>query len=176
MESVVSTPKAAELLGVSRQHMAELADRGVITSWRVGRHRRFRTRDLMLYKLGRVRSGRETQPEQMSVSDLRSWILGVLVASKLDHDPEGTIELGKRNLAKQQVAHGDGSAQTWLTAWEKLLSGSIREIQHVLVSPTQECIALRHASPFAGVLSESERRWVIETTGRKQWTELLLST
>ncbi len=161
MESAVSTPKAAEMLGVSRQHMAELADKGVVPSWRVGRHRRFRTQDLLVYKLNRMHSGPATRQEQMSVTDLRSWIFGVLVASKLDQDPQGTIKIGTRNLAKQKSVHGDVSAQMLVTEWEKLLAGPTREIQRVLVSPSQECIELRHASPFAGVLTEAERRWVI---------------
>jgi excisionase family DNA binding protein len=166
LEGVVSTPKAAELLGVSRQHMAALADKGVITSWRVGRHRRFHTRDLMLYKMSRVSSGGVTRLESMTVTDLRSWIFGVLVASKLDKDPKATSQIGRTNLAKQKSAHTDGSAQRLLDEWERLLSGPTRELQRVLVSTTQECIELRHVSPFAGVLSESERTWVIESTRR----------
>jgi hypothetical protein len=88
----------------------------------------------------------------------------VLVASKLDSDRQTVIRIGKKNLIKQRQVHGDGPARTLVAQWEQLITRPKTELQHVLVSPSPECIDVRHASPFAGVLSDAERQWVIRAT------------
>jgi excisionase family DNA binding protein len=161
----LTTPEAARLLGVSRQHLADLADQGQIASWRVGTHRRFNTSDLIRFKLRRAgESHRALVRDAISLTDLRSWIYGVLVASRLAEDPVGVIDIGRANLRKQQEVHGDESADPLLNKWDQLLRGSSDELLEVLVSPSQFAAELRHSSPFAGVLSSDERHWVIRTT------------
>jgi len=43
-------------------------------------------------------------------------------------------------------------------------STPLRPILYVLTSPDEDSVALRHAAPFAGVLSDGEREQVIRAT------------
>lgn len=45
--------------------------------------------------------------------------------------------------------------------WEQLLERPLPEIRRALVEETQEADDLRQNSPFAGVLSEPERRRIV---------------
>jgi hypothetical protein len=47
--------------------------------------------------------------------------------------------------------------------WEKILDGSVAEIRRSLVEQGQDADDLRQNSPFAGLLSEPERRRIIES-------------
>jgi len=162
---VLSTPRAAALLGVSRQHMATLGDRGVIPCWRVGSHRRYRVEDLLGYKSGLERTWSPgTALGTMNLSDRRSYVFGLLVAAKLAADPDAVLARAEKNLRRLRRVHSDGSADALLDRWEEILSGPIEQIIAVLCSSTPSSIELRHASPFAGVLADAERAWVIQAT------------
>jgi excisionase family DNA binding protein len=59
-DSVVLTPsQAAEQLGMSRTYLYKLLDRGEIVSHRVGRDRRIRMRDLLMFEEQRQHDRRE---------------------------------------------------------------------------------------------------------------------
>jgi excisionase family DNA binding protein len=45
-KTALTTARVATILGASRQHVADLADRGQIRSWRAGSHRRFHPDDV----------------------------------------------------------------------------------------------------------------------------------
>ena len=162
---VLSTPRAAALLGVSRQHMATLGDRGLVPCWRVGSHRRYRLEDLLTYKTGLERTWSPgIALGTMNLSDRRSYVFGLLVAAKLVADPDVVLAKAKKNLRRLQQVHSDGSADALLDRWKDILSGPIEQIIAVLCSSTPSSIELRHASPFAGVLTGAERAWVIQAT------------
>ena len=162
---VLSTPRAAALLGVSRQHMATLGDNGVIPCWRVGSHRRFRLDHLLRYQAELERSDPAGATlDAINSSDRRSYVFGLLIAAKLAADPEVVLTKGKKNLRRLWRVHSDGSADVLLNWWEELLAGPIERIIDVLTSSDQRSIELRHASPFAGVLTGAERTWVIQAT------------
>lgn len=52
-EELMSTQDAAEILGVSRQYLVRLIDRGEIAAEMVGTHRRVRAKDIEDFKLSR---------------------------------------------------------------------------------------------------------------------------
>ncbi|HEY2356594.1 MAG TPA: helix-turn-helix domain-containing protein [Phenylobacterium sp.] len=56
----LTSQKAADVLGVSRQFMVRLLDRGDIPSFKVGAHRRVKAADLAEYRARRDRDRRST--------------------------------------------------------------------------------------------------------------------
>jgi hypothetical protein len=49
----------------------------------------------------------------------------------------------------------------WLEAWQAVLGGGPEAVLQTLTSQTPKAIELRQNSPFAGVLSDHERRAVL---------------
>jgi hypothetical protein len=54
-------------------------------------------------------------------------------------------------------------APRYADRWEEILDRTVPEIRRALVEETQEAADLRQNSPFAGTLSEPERRRIIES-------------
>ncbi len=162
-EDTLTSSQAAELLGVSRQHVADLADRGEISAWRAGSHRRFHRQDVLAYRES-LRSKAKARLSSLNLSDRRSLAYGLIIAAKLTAQPEMVIESARLNLARLRSVHSDGSADYYLDRWEELLGGPVEGLLTVLVALDEKSIALRHAAPFAGLLSDDERSQVISTT------------
>jgi hypothetical protein len=59
-------------------------------------------------------------------------------------------------------------AARYADRWEEILGRTVPEIRRALVEETQEADDLRQNSPFAGTLSEPERRRIIESV---RWRE-----
>jgi excisionase family DNA binding protein len=162
---VLTTTEASELLGASRQHVADLGDRGEIPCWRAGSHRRFRREDVMAYKV-RIEGPTAGNLETMNLSDRRSLAYGLLLAERLVVSPDVVLTHARRNLDRLRTVHSDGSADLYLDKWTELLDGPVEAVLHVLTSVDEKSVNLRHAAPFAGVLSNAERRSVIRATRR----------
>jgi len=54
----------------------------------------------------------------------------------------------------------DGSAEPCFTEWDDRLDGPLTGVIEMLVSRNQHARDIRQVSPFAGVLSDEERRAV----------------
>jgi|ERR1035437_113499 excisionase family DNA binding protein len=50
MSESLTTSKAAEVLGMSRQYLSKLLDHNVLPSFQVGSHRRINTKEVLAYK------------------------------------------------------------------------------------------------------------------------------
>ena len=110
---------------------------------------------------GRIRTigrGRSTkylkQDSNHVISDLRSKILHIEVARKLIRRPELLTEARSR---LQRMYQSTPYSRKYLERWEELLSGPLEGVLQVLGAENEESNALRHVSPFAGILSEKER-------------------
>jgi excisionase family DNA binding protein len=145
---LLTTGEAAKILNTSRQHVVDLCDRGDLPFVTTGSHRRIRRADVEAL---RTRTQRLTRDQQLSL-----W-LGYAIAGKLVADPVGVVEKARHNLAKLRVTHARGASRRWLDEWGRLLSGPVDSILEVLTSRTPRARELRQNSPFAGVLTESER-------------------
>ena len=103
-------------------------------------------------------SGRATRYEFATtghaISDLRSKVMHVEVGRKLLRRPE-LIEIARARLANMRTA--TPYASTYIEQWESLLAGPIEGVLQVLGADDERAKALRHASPFAGLLTEQER-------------------
>ena len=151
-DEFLTTGEVAKILSTSRQHVVDLCDRGDLPFVTTGTHRRIRRSDVEAL---RTRTQRLTRDQQRSL-----W-LGYAIAGKLVADPVGVVERARHNLAELREARARGAGRRWLDEWERLLQGPADRILEVLTSRTPRARELRQNSPFAGVLTESERQDVL---------------
>ena len=151
-DDLLTTGEAAALLGTSRQHVVNLCNTGDLPFTTVGRHRRVSRHDIEAVR---------TRTRRLSRDQLRSLWLSQAVAAHLVRDPERTLERARRNLDKMLGSSARGSAKVWLRQWQALLDGPVEDVLEALTSRSPRSRELRQNSPFAGVLSERERREVL---------------
>lgn len=118
---------------------------------------------------GRVRSigrGRSTRyigaTSDHVIGDLRSKALHMEVGKKLLRKSE-LLDVARRRLENMRVT--TPYSKTYLEKWSDLLSGPIEPILHVLGANDEDSKALRHTSPFAGILSGKERLAILRRHG-----------
>ena len=149
---LLTTGAAAKLLGASRQHVVNLCNRGDLRYVHVGSHRRVpqtEIEDLL------------ARTATMTRDQVRSLWLGYAVAGRLVADPESGLSRARTNLAHLQSVHTKGQAARWLREWEHLLNGPLDDVLEALTSKSMHARELRQNSPFAGLLSDSERQAVL---------------
>lgn len=150
MAELIRTGAAAALLGTSRQHVVDLVERGVVQNHGTGVHRRL-DRDEVL---ALIRSD-GTRDDRQSL-----W-LHAAVAGRIVRDPDAAIGRARANLARMERAHGANAP--WLRRWRRLLAEGPEAVVRLLVADSAEARELRQNSPFAGVLTERERRAALES-------------
>ena len=156
MELLVSTGVAARLLGVSRQHVVNLCDRGLLTHVRIGSHRRVIASSLD-----------DLVGPRLSRDQERSLWLHPAVAGRLVTDPDGVLSVASENLRAWRGVHrSDGVAQGWLDRWASIVDDGPDRVLSVLTSRSAEGSELRQNSPFAGVLDDTTRREVVRAFAR----------
>lgn len=156
----LTTGETAGMLGVSRQHVVDLCERGELPCTRAGSHRRIRRSDVQRY----LDPGPGLTREQERSLWLHRALLGPLM-----RDPQGVLESARENLTSWTGVHrSDGMASHYLRRWSQILDGGIDGVVDVLTSSDDRSIELRQNSPFAGVLPEAERRQVLSSF-REHW-------
>lgn len=148
---LVTTGQAAILLRSSRAHVVDLCLRGLLPYVRVGGQRRVRRADIEAM----------IQPS-LTREQLESLWLHRAVAGKLVANPPAMLAVAAINLRRLRRLHPDGRAWEWLDRWDALLEEGVEAVLNALTSSASFAVELRRNSPFAGVLSEAERRAVIE--------------
>lgn len=158
-DELLTTGEAAQILSSSRQHVVDLCRRGDLPFATTGRHRRVRRGDVEALR---------TRTNRLTRDQTRSLWLGYAVAGKLVADPTGVLEKARSNLAHLRDVHSRGTANRWLSEWHVLLEGPISGVLEVLTSRSPRARELRQNSPFAGVLSEQERKQLLHNLGGSQ--------
>ena len=87
--------------------------------------------------------------------DRRSLALHRAIAAKLEADPHPVLDKARTNLRVMRDKHEH--ARPLLDEWEAVLERSVDEIMEVMLDPGLHARDLRQVTPFAGVLSPSER-------------------
>jgi hypothetical protein len=88
----------------------------------------------------------------------RSIWLHHAVAGKLALDPEGVLATARSNLEGLLAVHAEGRSMPWLAGWATVLQSGAKAVLDMLTSRDELAVELRQNSPFAGVLTERERR------------------
>jgi excisionase family DNA binding protein len=147
---LVTTGQAAVLLRVSRARVVDLCLRGLLPYVRVGGQPRLRRADVeaLLRPL--------LTRDQMVALWLHRAIAGKVVA-----DPPAVLAAARANLQRLRRLHPDGPDWEWLDRWDAVLDDGVESVLEALTSPARGAVELRRNSPFAGVLSETERRAVV---------------
>jgi excisionase family DNA binding protein len=149
-EALLTTGEAARLLQSSRAHVADLCLRGLLPHVKVGVQRRVRRADLEAL----IQSG-------LTRAQLESLWLHRSVAGKLVANPPVVLAAAAINLRRLRRLHPEGRAREWLVRWDAVLDDGVEAVLDALTSSAEYAIELRSVSPFAGVLSEVERRTVL---------------
>ena len=151
---LLSTGKAAILLGSSRQHVVDLCESGQLPYVRVGKHRRVErdTIDAFL-RAPAFRPGLRRE-------QLASLWLHRAVAARVVQDPVNVLDHARANLDALSREHPSSSG--WLDSWRRALDAGPEDVLQVLTSSAEAAVELRQNSPFAGVLDEAERRRVLD--------------
>jgi excisionase family DNA binding protein len=142
--------EAAILLRFTRQRVLDLCARGLLPYVLVGPQRRVRRADVEAL----------IQPT-MTRDQLEQLWLHQAIAAKYVANAPTVIAAAEINLRRLRRLRPDGPEWSWLDRWEVLLTGDAKPLLDALTSPSHYAIQLRSASPFAGVLSEVERRDVL---------------
>lgn len=150
-DELLTTGEAARILNSSRQHVVDLCNRGDLPFTTVGTHRRIRRSDVEALADRTLRLTRDQR---------RSLWLTYAIAGRLVAAPEPSLETAASNL-EQMRQSVRGQAQSWLDEWERLLAGPVPALLGAMTSRSQYGRELRQNSPFAGVLSETERAQVL---------------
>jgi hypothetical protein len=87
----------------------------------------------------------------------RSLWLHRAVAGHLVADPDAVLARARKNVARMQGVHDAGMAAAWLAEWVSVLDAGVDAVLDVLTSRSPRAVELRQNSPFAGVLTGSER-------------------
>jgi transcriptional regulator with XRE-family HTH domain len=94
---------------------------------------------------------RLTHPER------RTLELHRLIAEKLRTDPQNVIQRAKARIDVMRSRDLEGRSASYINTWDRLLSGSIDELEAAMTSADQASRDLRQSSPFGGTLSDEER-------------------
>lgn len=148
---LVSTGEAARLLGVSRQHIVDLCDRGALACKRAPVHRRVPREAVEAMRRRRA----------LTREELRSLWLNRVVAARVAEDPHRVLAHARRNLERLDQVHQGTTVTSWLRRWRKVIDAGPEAVMEMLTAKSPEGAELRQNSPFAGVLSADERRRVL---------------
>lgn len=142
------------MLGVSRQHVVNMADRGDLASVKVGAHRRIPSAEV-----DRLRGAtRLTAGEEKSLR-LHQALIGDLLA-----DPDLVIGKARDNIARWlPEQRADGMTVSYLRQWQQILDGGVARIIDALTATDEQSRELRENSPFAGVLPPDKRTKILQT-------------
>ena len=98
-------------------------------------------------------------------NDQRSIWLHRAIAYKLLAEPNTVLAKARQHTAWM---HHDPHTRAYAHRWDALLALPVDELARRLTENTEEMIALRQCTPFAGVLSPQER-WDIYRAFRHSW-------
>jgi hypothetical protein len=102
----------------------------------------------------------QTAQSDHSRLDERSLAMHHLIAAKVQADP-ALLDKARENVRRWRGR--DGSPNLALAEWEQILNSPVNQVVQFLAERSERATRLRQSSPFAGILSEAERRTIYES-------------
>lgn len=154
METMLPTGDVARDLGVSRQHVVDMCERGDLRCVRVGTHRRIPHSEVA----GLVGDRSLTREQEKSLW-LHQAILSLLLA-----DPENLVATARANIRRWREEHrSDGMSRCYLDRWDEILASGLDAVIDTLHDTSPAGCELRANSPCAGVLPDETRRRLLRS-------------
>ena len=98
------------------------------------------------------------RPRGHRTAELQSLAYHRLVAERLD---EEVVETARRTLDRWRAA--GRIDERWAGEWERILAKPVAQIARAIAADSPRARELRQTSPFAGMLSEQERRRLVRS-------------
>jgi hypothetical protein len=83
------------------------------------------------------------------------------IAGKFVSNPAALLAAAAITLRRIRRLHPDGRDWDWLDRWQAVLDEGHEAVLEALTSSAEYAVEMRSTSPFVGILSEVERRRVI---------------
>jgi hypothetical protein len=92
--------------------------------------------------------------------EARSLAMHAVIAQKIDREP-ALLSIPRSNLDRWSESR-ENDAPAWLDEWRRIMARPWPEIAALITEPSDEAARLRQSSPFAGVLTATERKRIYE--------------
>jgi excisionase family DNA binding protein len=148
-DTFLRTGEVASRLGVSRQHVVDLCNRGKLPHIMVGAHRRIPER-AVASKFVNTRDPHSDGKEQSL------WLHAALIP-KLVNNPDAVLGIARRNLVRQRDT-GSSRNVAYIREWEEILDAGVGRVIEALLDQSVHGATLRSCTPFTGALSQDEVR------------------
>lgn len=149
MVTMLTTSQAAERLGVSRQQVVNLCDRGTLACSRVGVHRRIAEDEVE----------RHLRSRNLDSSHLLLLWLSRATAAHVASDPVGSFAEARKRLAWQ--AEREPHGQRLIRLWRKRFKDGPESVMRTLTGTDSESLTLQSISPFRFILAVEERDRIV---------------
>ena len=139
----------------------QLAERASTSRERINTYERehvYPQADTLERVLAAMHTELSTTPS-LTFEERRSLAISTAVAAKLRDNPESVLAKAHANLSRIRAAASH--EHRWINVWASILEGGPRHVEALLISTDQFARDLRQTSPFAGVLTDAERREAI---------------
>ncbi len=159
-DDLLTTGKAAQLIGVTRQHVINLANQGMLPYIMAGSHRRVRRGDVLRLagRAGADRGGPMTRDQ------IRSLWLHRVAAGHVAREPERSFLRARKRL--RDLLQREMSGEPWLRRWQDLIDEGPEQVMRVMTGTDPRARELRQNSPLLGLLTAGERSATLEAFER----------
>lgn len=106
---------------------------------------------------------------ELTRDQLKSLWLHQAVAGSLVTDPDAVMGKARGNLDRLLRQHRGTMTEVWLKRWQDKINEGVNAVLRTLTSDDPEAVELRQNSPFAAVLSQPQRKRVLESFTRNGW-------
>lgn len=134
-------------MGVSRQHVVDMCDRGLLPHVRVGTHRR-----IPEYAVSEILNEVGQQPDSVKLS---VWLHAALIPHIL-RDSDSVVQKAHANIANMRSRGAGDRSERYLKEWEGIIESGAGSMIDTFLDNSDHAVTLRSCTPFAGVLSPVE--------------------
>jgi hypothetical protein len=97
------------------------------------------------------------------LAEARSLAMHTVIAKKIERD-QTLLDVPRRNLEHWRARWSRQPAQWW-REWNRVIHQPWPQIAALITEPSENAARLRQSSPFAGILTDTERARIYEAFG-----------